>query len=216
MRIQQFALADQSRFPLIRELHRVIRSGSIDEIKTFHETNPDVTMTEDALGNHCTMCGCGYVERVSGASALRSSDRATNDAIEVIDVLYQIGLINRDNEIHIYVFNIITGYADWPAYLRLLEHILEREDLLDIRIEFDEEEPINILHCFDSSFTHFYGKPIPMVRRMYERMVSLGFQDTRSDEFCDVYDNSEFLRDRPEPDYSVWLKLSEDDIDFLP
>ena len=210
--ISQFPLADHSKFEKIQELYRIIRDGESARLVQFQLDNPDITMTEDALGS------CG---RVSGVSGLQNADASPNAMIGVLETLYELGMINHHNEVIIYANLRVYRYRDWPVVMRLLEHLLNRDDAATVCVQYEDSDEVcdlaRILSC--NICTHFYGKPLPMVRRMYERLMNLGCQNvldarqTFEPQYAD-----RFLSERPEPNYSEWLKLGEEDenVNFLP
>jgi hypothetical protein len=216
--VRQNPLASELEFPQIMELHRIISEGKYDELRAFHQTNPYITMTYDVWMPSLPYQP-GY--RVSGTSALTHTRASPNDMIGVVETLYDIGMIGHHNEVNIYAQLRAYSYQDWPVILCLLSRILDRDDAVSIRVLYDDnDESCDLAQILNASIcTHFYGKPIPMVRRMYERMMNMGFPKDLGlgQTFAPQYAES-FLRDRPEPNYSAWLKMGDEgeDSSFLP
>jgi hypothetical protein len=200
----QNKLAPKSKSHIIRNLHQIIVDGSTDELRKFHHEHSDVLMTEDALG--------GPDGRSGGTCALKWRCR-----LEMVKTLYEIGMINRDNELQIYaeIAHVYT-YANWPGNIYMLSRILERPDALDIRIIYDKSEPLSLADVFNGTHTHYYGKPIPMVLRMVSKMHDLGFPyDVHGLSTPFTYPGDDVTKS---PSYNAWMKLGtpDEDPDFLP
>ena len=218
--IDQYPLVDGPKARWIVELNQLIIDGNTEGLRLFHQEHPDVTMTEDALspGRPEDDFG-GY--RVSGTSAFMSQNLSVNESIETINTLYDLGMINRDNEIIILANLRVYRYQHWPIIVCLMNSILARDDAVDIRVRYeDAHEDVDLARMLSFHVcTHYYGKPVPIVRRMYDRMMQLGFPNTRDVRRVYVhYDSASFHNNRPQPEYDAWLKFGDEDEDpsFLP